>query len=294
MENIRTPAARPDGRSAATAPLSAVMASSARAAVRARDRGGATSPVTKDAPDFYALLEQIRAGAAAVRASTAELTKAAYKTLADILSLHGLRISDPAARRALEREYKRAGIRFSKKTTEVTRLVKWLLGEGRPRATVGRFADKPWLTHEEEVEPEDFVAFPRGKGGARPPRRAPRRTSEARRRNRSRGTCGARRRSGSREACCWRRRRPRHAAGQAGSERQLFHPGAAAGRGQRRPQVRPGRGGIHRRRAAQAPPSPGHICPPGPARLMVEAAQPGVGDHLDAPAGPAATCQSRG
>jgi hypothetical protein len=198
MENIRTPAARPDGRSAATAPSSAVMASSARAAVRARDRGGATSPVTKDAPDFYALLEQIRAGAAAVRVSTAELTKAAYKTLADILGLHGLTMSDPAARRALGRDCGKAGTRPSRKTTEFTRLAEWLLGRGRPRAAVGRFADKPWLTHEEEVEPEDFVAFPRGEDGARPPRRPPRRTSEARRRGRSRGACGARRGSGSR------------------------------------------------------------------------------------------------
>src|SRR5215217_9284270 len=79
MKNVRTPAAKLDGRSAATAALSAVMPRSARGVALARGRGGATPPATKDAPGFYALLEQCRTGAAAVRASRQELTKVLLK-----------------------------------------------------------------------------------------------------------------------------------------------------------------------------------------------------------------------
>jgi hypothetical protein len=112
------------------------------------------------------LLKRCRVGAKAVKACGARATKADGDFLESLYGLGQRAESDPAAKQALQREYEKAGIKASKKTTaRYTLVVKLFLGKDEPRTTISRYANALQLARDDGVKPRGIKAFLRRMGG---------------------------------------------------------------------------------------------------------------------------------
>jgi hypothetical protein len=166
MKNVRTPAAKPNGRSAAATRPAAVEPSSAPASARGPKHGKVAPPSSRKRPAFHGLLKRCRVGAEAVKACGVRATKADGDFLEGLYGLGQRAESDPAAKQALEREYEKAGIKIGKKTTTgYTLVVKLFLGKDEPRNTISRYANTLQLARDEGVKPRGIKAFLRRMGG---------------------------------------------------------------------------------------------------------------------------------
>jgi hypothetical protein len=166
MEAPRAPVTKLDDKSGATIDLSAVPPPSAPATTRGPQRGDVAAPPSEEKPDLHTLLERCRSAALAVKQLKSNFRKIADQALESIYRLHLLSLSDPAAKQALELEYKEAKVRRSKNTTtEFTLLIKLFFGKLLPRPTVSRWSSTLQLALEKKQKPQDLVAFIREKGG---------------------------------------------------------------------------------------------------------------------------------
>src|SRR3712207_437459 len=111
MEVPRAPVTKLDGKSGAKIDLSAVPPPSVPATTRGPQCGDVAAPSSEKKPDLHTLLERCRSAALAIKQSKSNLAKATYQALASIYRLHLLSLSGPAAKQALELEYKKAKIR---------------------------------------------------------------------------------------------------------------------------------------------------------------------------------------
>jgi hypothetical protein len=162
MKTPRAPAARLGNmsKSRATTALPVVRPSSAPTTARRPQRGDVAARLPKAKSGFGTLLQRCYSNAAAAKQSELKSLEDTSRALESIYRLHLHSRSDPAAKQALELEYKEAGIRRSgNTTTEFTLPVKLFFGKDQPRPTISRVASTLQLALEAGVKPQDFVAF---------------------------------------------------------------------------------------------------------------------------------------
>jgi hypothetical protein len=167
MKNLPIPATKLGNKGETARPASdAGMATTTTIARATKKDGAAAASSSGKKLDLDTLLKRCRSRAAAANESELTGVQAMNKALASFYHLHRRSKTDPAAKRALEREYEKVGIKTSRSTTtEFTPLVKLFLGKDLPRPTVSRLANTLRLAREEKVTSQDFVAFVEKNGG---------------------------------------------------------------------------------------------------------------------------------
>lgn len=128
--------------------------------------GAAVRARAGEEADYVTLRELCRDRVADLEASAATATEKSEELLLAIQRLRRLTKADQAAEAALLRDYKDAGIRITKRTTNVvyTPMVALVAGKRLSSATRSRHAST-LLLFEEEGEPGDLIGFVRRNGG---------------------------------------------------------------------------------------------------------------------------------